>query len=124
MVLRPASLAQDILPSSEELYALFKRSSCGEEQCQLDKAGLHLLEHRTSLQVKSIQGLVDQNSLKAWYFMPQHCPLGSHTTNGCTRRYVPSDQVVISPFSLMATLPSIAGTLGSLSLSSTMSYTM
>lgn len=33
----------------------------------------------------SIQGLVDQNPLKAWYFMPQHGPLGSRTVRAAFR---------------------------------------
>lgn len=82
----PGSLVQDILPASKELSGL-QKSFLGKRPMSVGQSSLAFswssaLPYRSRA---SIQGLVDWDSLKAWYFMPQLCLLGSHTTMATLR---------------------------------------
>lgn len=80
-------------------------------QCQLDIVDLHLLEHCTSLQAMSIHSRArGPEFLESLVLHASALPPWKSYNHGRTRKYVPSDEVVISPLNRMVTLPSVAGT--------------
>lgn len=91
----------------------FMRAFWDKDQCQLDKAALHFIG-------APIQGLGNLESLVL--HASARTPWQPYN-HGHTQKYAPSDQVVI-PLQPNGPSLSIAGILGPLSLSSTMSYTM
>lgn len=109
----PGSVAQDILLSSKELPGLFKRASWGKGAMWVGQGGLAFTGALHSSTSKGIHlRLLDWDSLKIWYSLPQHCPLGIHTTMTTLRNMLLQTRL-ISLFSPIATLPSTAGARGS-----------
>lgn len=76
-----------------------------KDGCQQDNVDLYLLEHCTSLQVMNIHSRASEREfLQFWYFVPQHCPLGSHTIMAAPGNRFLQTRLLF--------LPSAAGTLG------------